>query len=127
MNAERLYAWLLRAYPERFRARFGDDMRDTFSRDWADVSGHGTLRRARFWIDTTTQALWFGLAERREAPQTRGVLMRSLFAVDWRDAVRSLNIGLAARIRAQIRERGFGCQSPEPALWRCSHHSLAMV
>jgi predicted permease len=88
--AERAYAWLLRAYPERFRARFGEDMRDTFARDWADARGQGVLRRSRFWLDTAAQAVWFGLAERREAPRTQGVVMRSIFAVDWRDAVRSL-------------------------------------
>jgi len=92
MNAERVYAWLLRAYPERFRARFEESMRDTFVRDWAGTRTGGPLRCARFWIDTAGQAVWFGLAERRETPRAHplGVFMRSLFAVDWRDAVRSL-------------------------------------
>jgi predicted permease len=89
-SAERLYGWLLRAYPERFRARFGDSMRDTFSRDWAGTRPLGPFRCARFWIDTAGQAVWFGLAERRETPRPQGVFMRSLFSVDWRDAVRSL-------------------------------------
>jgi predicted permease len=90
MSADRIYAWLLRAYPERFRARFGEDMRDTFARDWADARGQGALRRSRFLFDTAAQAVWFGLAERREAPRPQGVRMRSFFAIDWRDAVRSL-------------------------------------
>ncbi len=90
--AERVYAWLLRAYPERFRARFGESMRDTFVRDWAGTRSLGPLRCARFWIDPAGQAVWFGLAERRETPRAHssGAFMRSFFAVDWRDAVRSL-------------------------------------
>ena len=90
--AERVYAWLLRAYPERFRARFGESMRDTFGRDWAGTRAAGPLRCARFWIDTAGQAVWFGFAERRETPRAHppGALMRSLFAIDWRDAFRSL-------------------------------------
>ena len=35
MSAERFYSLLVRAYPERFRVRFEDGMRDAFRRDHA--------------------------------------------------------------------------------------------
>ena len=88
-RADRAYAFLLRAYPKRFRDRFQDGMQDAFSRDHARVSAGPPARVARFWIDTSVQAVWFGLAERYAAPR-QGAPMRSMFAIDWRDALRSL-------------------------------------
>ena len=41
MSAERFYALLLRAYPERFRVRFEAGMRDAFRRDHAAARDRG--------------------------------------------------------------------------------------
>lgn len=80
------YEWLLRAYPESFRERYADAMRRTFAHEYAEYSAASPLRRANFWFFTTFHALCFGTLERFP----KGPLMRSFFAFDLRDAVRSL-------------------------------------
>jgi hypothetical protein len=99
MSAERFYSLLVRAYPERFRVRFEDGMRDAFRRDHAAARDCGLLVLGRFWALTTLQALWYGLAERRarcvmgvfaDSPPGSRTSRASWFTVDWRDAWRSL-------------------------------------
>ena len=99
MSAERFYSLLVRAYPERFRVRFEDGMRDAFRRDHAAARDGGLLVLGRFWALTTLQALWYGLAERRarrvmgvfaDSPTGSRTSRASWFTVDWRDAWRSL-------------------------------------
>ena len=89
-GADRLYDWLLRAYPRAFRERFGAGMREAFAREHADMARRSTASRAAFWICTCFQALWFGTVERRAAHFRQGAPMRPSFTVDWRDAFRSL-------------------------------------
>lgn len=50
--AARLYAWLLRFYPERFRDEFGSDMEQVFADQYVDASNAGALSLAGFWIRT---------------------------------------------------------------------------
>jgi predicted permease len=88
--ASRVYALFLRAYPRGFRDRFGTSMRDAFLHDHALARSGSVASRARFWVETSVQAVCFGLAERYSPPVRQGVPMRSFFAVDWRDAFRSL-------------------------------------
>jgi putative ABC transport system permease protein len=83
--ANRLFALLLRAYPEHARARFADGMRHALGRDLEAARAGGVRAVAMFWIFTSFELCRFGLAERRE-----GLVMRGMFTVDWRDAWRSL-------------------------------------
>jgi predicted permease len=85
---ERVYGWLLRAYPRARRERFGPDMRTTFAHEYEDVRGRPLTARAAFWVATCADAVRFGWMERRSR-SGRGS-MRSMFTIDWRDAVRSL-------------------------------------
>ncbi|HMC78562.1 MAG TPA: ABC transporter permease [Vicinamibacterales bacterium] len=83
--SDRLLRALLRAYPSRVRARFGDGMRDALSRDLAAARARGPRAAALFWIATMADVCRYGAAERRA-----GFPMRGTFTVDWRDAWRSL-------------------------------------
>lgn len=109
-----VYAAILRAYPEQYRARFAGDMLDTFACDHARVRARGWWALIPFWIVTIAQAAWFGAAERRGGAAPAGappphrfrfslvpdvryalrLLARSpLFAIT---SVASLALGLAA-------------------------------
>jgi len=83
--AERLFGLLLRAYPERVRARFAGGMRQALAADLAAARSAGLRSLTVFWITTVFDTVRFGFAERRE-----GVSMRGMWTVDWRDAWRSL-------------------------------------
>ena len=50
--AARLYAWLLRFYPERFRDEFGTDMEQLFADQYAAADKAGIMSLASFWIRT---------------------------------------------------------------------------
>lgn len=98
-RAERWYGRLLFVYPKRYRARFGDAMRDTFARDHARVHGEGLIRLLLFWIATVRQALWFSACERirpsiggavNAASMARADRTRWLVASDFRYALRLL-------------------------------------
>jgi putative ABC transport system permease protein len=83
--SDRLLGVLLRAYPGRVRARFGDGMRDALRRDLGAARARGLSAACLFWMTTIADVSRFGFAERRE-----GWRMRGMFTVDWRDAWRSL-------------------------------------
>ncbi|HEY2434554.1 MAG TPA: ABC transporter permease [Vicinamibacterales bacterium] len=83
---ERWVSLLLACYPAAFRARFGDGMRDTLARDREQARARGRVALAVFRVQSLSDALRFGLAERRP----KGASMRSFFTVDLRDALRSL-------------------------------------
>ena len=85
-RSERVYAWLLRAYPRRWRARFERGMLGAFAADLNRVRSRGIVARALFWIATVVQTLWFGIAERLSGVTS----VRSFLAVDARAAVRAL-------------------------------------
>jgi putative ABC transport system permease protein len=85
---DRWLARLLRCYPSAFRARFEDGMRDTLERDLERARRRGVLPLLAFWIHAGSDALRFGLAERRR--RSGGLSMSSFLAVDLRDALRSL-------------------------------------
>ena len=65
MSADRIYRALLRAYPRRFRDRFGSGMEESFARDHEVARRLGRRAVLRFWLLTAAQAIWFGVAERR--------------------------------------------------------------
>jgi len=88
MSANGIYRALLRAYPRRFRDRFGSGMAESFGRDHEAARQLGRRAVLRFWLLTAAQALWFGLAERRT--RSLGSRLRSAATVDWRDAWRAL-------------------------------------
>jgi putative ABC transport system permease protein len=79
---------LLRCYPPPFRARFERGMRAAFERDLDAARARGRAAVLAFWIQSWFDALRFGLIERRRGHG--GLSMSSLFAVDVRDALRSL-------------------------------------
>jgi predicted permease len=83
--SDRLFGLLLRAYPERVRARFADGMRDALGADRDAARAAGFRALTLFWITTVVDTARFGFAERRE-----GFDMRGMFTVDWRDGWRSL-------------------------------------
>jgi putative ABC transport system permease protein len=83
--SDRLFGLLLRAYPERVRARFADGIRHALDADLAAARSRGGRAIAAFWLTTIIDTARFGLAERRE-----GFGMRGMFTIDWRDAWRSL-------------------------------------
>jgi predicted permease len=99
-TADRIYAGLLRAYPRRFRARFGPAMREVFVVDRAEAARRGRRALVQFWTITVVEALWYGAVERcsranrwplERSPMThRRIAMRSAFTLDWRDACRAL-------------------------------------
>jgi predicted permease len=63
-RSERLYAALMRVYPARFRARFGQGMRYTFATEAAEARRRGVLALARFWCRSVVQVLVLGAGER---------------------------------------------------------------
>lgn len=96
---ERVYAWLLGAYPAEFRRRFGDGMRQTF-RDLGRerrAAGRSTLP---FVVGTFAETIWAILKERgasmsppvaafcRVAGLTAALLVIPLGAMRFTDAVR---------------------------------------
>jgi predicted permease len=98
-HAERLYEWLLRVYPARFRRRFAPGMREAFRSDLASSRQAGRAALYWFWVLTVAQAVWFGAVERgacfrRPTPSSTGDPggsgWRFACSVDWRDAWRSL-------------------------------------
>ena len=101
MKADVVYALLLRIYPRAFRDRFAAGMRAAFSAECASLRSDPSTRRrtiAAFWLTTIFHAVAYGLAERasamgqpaRGAAAQKGRRMRTMFTVDWRDAVRAL-------------------------------------
>jgi len=87
--ADRWAALLVRCYPSAFRARFETGMRDALAHDYASAGARGALPLAGFCILSFADAVRFGLAERRPR-RPGGYAMSSFFAVDVRDALRSL-------------------------------------
>ena len=83
--ASRVFDALLRAYPARARARFGDAIRYGWHADLETARGAGRGAILAFWTTTVIDAVRFGFAERAAFVTTRG-----MFTVDWRDAWRSL-------------------------------------
>src|SRR6185503_10212570 len=67
---DRWCSLLLRLYPQRFRSRFEEGMRDALWRDHELARSNGTAAVAAFWVLTSIDAVRFGCAERR--PQLRG-------------------------------------------------------
>lgn len=55
-GAERLYALLLRAYPARFRERFGAEMRQHFRDRRRDAAERGESA-ARFWLELAADSV----------------------------------------------------------------------
>ena len=84
-RSDRLFGVLLRAYPERVRARFASGMRQALAADLDAARSAGLRSLTVFWITTVVDTVRFGFAERRE-----GFVMHGMFTVDWRDAWRSL-------------------------------------
>lgn len=62
-RCNRLFNWLLLAYPRSFRTRFADGMQYTFERQLRDAHDKGWIALALFWIRSTLHALLFGLGE----------------------------------------------------------------
>ena len=88
-TADRWFGVLLRCYPPRFRARFEPGMRDALHCEHAQARAEGAAATLAFWFWTVVEAVRFGCAARR--PRTKeGCSMSSFFAVDIRDALRSL-------------------------------------
>ena len=64
MNApQRWFDTLLRVFPLRFRARHGDDMRDSFDAAWAEHRAAGRLRIVRFIVRTSFDLILAGIRE----------------------------------------------------------------
>ena len=63
----RLFGLLLRAYPDRVRARFGDGMRDALGADLDTARANGLRAASLFWITTIVELCRFGMAERASA------------------------------------------------------------
>ena len=59
-----LYEWLLRVYPETFRARFGEGMRHAFAQELSAARARGHLGLAWFWVRSAVQTVAYGLLER---------------------------------------------------------------
>lgn len=95
---DRLYALLLRAYPRRFRARFAREMTDAVQSDHAQARERGLPALTTFWTRTTAEAVYFGLAERQGPAEPRP----SRWAIDWRDAYRSLRATPVVTIVAML-------------------------
>jgi predicted permease len=88
-SADRWYGVLLRCYPNTFLGRFERGMRETFRDEYAHARAQGPSALVAFWLWTAIDAARFGCAERRPR-STGGISMKSFFAVDLRDAMRSL-------------------------------------
>lgn len=85
MSAESIFRALVRLYPSRTRAAFGDGMREAWRADLDAARGRGLPAVAAFWIVTAADALRFGATDRIAIRSPRAAL-----AIDWRDAWRSL-------------------------------------
>jgi predicted permease len=100
-TADRWFGVLLRCYPHDFRARFEPGMRDALQSEHAQARADGTAATLVFWFWTFVEAVRFGCAARR--PRRReGFSMLSLFAVDIRDALRSLRASPVVTIVAVL-------------------------
>jgi putative ABC transport system permease protein len=82
--SDRIFGLLLRAYPERVRAQFGEGMHFALRADLDLARSRGLRAAAWFWVITIVEAGRFAVAQRG------GFTMRGMFTVDWRDAGRSL-------------------------------------
>ena len=87
--ADRCYGLLLRCYPAAFRLRFEAGMRDSFRHEHERARTGGIAALTTFWFLTSFDAARFGWAARRPRLD-KGFAMKSFFAVDVRDALRSL-------------------------------------
>ena len=63
-RSQRIYGFLLRVFPTRFRQRFEVGMRYAFRRDLANARGRGFPSAVRFWGRTVADTLRSGIAER---------------------------------------------------------------
>jgi predicted permease len=88
-TSDRWFGVLLRCYPHDFRARFEPGMRDALHSEQAQAHADGAAATLVFWFWTLVEAVRFGCAARVSRRQ-EGFSMSSLFAVDIRDAIRSL-------------------------------------
>jgi putative ABC transport system permease protein len=106
---ERVFALLMRAYPRRFRQRYGHDLLEFFRAERAHPRfGRAPLRQLRFWSATTRDLLRTAASERLPVSAlrtpNRATLMR-IFAdilFDCRDAFRSLRATPAVTITALL-------------------------
>ncbi|MGD8816105.1 MAG: ABC transporter permease, partial [Acidobacteriota bacterium] len=89
-GGERIYAFLLRAYPRDFRRRFADSMSFAFAAEAARVRRRGRLALAWFWSRSAAHALLFGLFERIGRLQPSGT---------WRLGLRTDLVHAARRLR----------------------------
>ena len=80
-----MFRLLLRAYPEHVRQRFGSGMRFAWAADLDAARARGWRAVAAFWTAAVVDTIRFGAAERLAALSLQGH-----FAIDWRDAWRSL-------------------------------------
>ncbi len=98
MSAASVIRALLRAYPARFRERFGTGMTDALTREHEIARRRSRRALIGFWIVSVAHAAWFGTLERvAPAPGTsrhreEGLRRRLAlaFTVDLRDAWRAL-------------------------------------
>ena len=88
-TSDRWFDVLLRCYPHDFRARFEAGMRDALHCEHAQAHADGAAATLVFWFWTLVEAVRFGCAA-RVARRQEGFSMSSFFAVDLRDALRSL-------------------------------------
>jgi hypothetical protein len=100
-SADRWYGLLLPCYPPDFRARYEEGMRDAIRRDYNLARSMGAAAVLAFWFWTSVDAIRFGCAERGPRRQG-GFSMRSFFAVDLRDAFRSLRANPVITIVAVV-------------------------
>jgi putative ABC transport system permease protein len=97
-RGDRLFSWLLLAYPRAFRDRYGADLMDSFRRDRAKLQFAGMMGALRFWRHTIADVARTAWSERRSTAAGGPRLTGSLAAFP-RD------LGLACRTLA--RQRGF--------------------
>jgi putative ABC transport system permease protein len=84
---DRVYGVFLHAYPKPFRVRFEAEMVAAVRSDHAQARKRGLRAVTAFWTRTAAEAVFFGVAE-RGGPS--GGDRPSRWAIDWRDAWRSL-------------------------------------
>jgi putative ABC transport system permease protein len=87
-----VYGLLLRAYPRRYRARFGDDMAEVFADRLRDARRRGVLAVAELWMRTVVDVGRHAAAERRV--ERRGFApsggYMSAFVAEFSTAVRGM-------------------------------------